>query len=444
MKARHVVLIDVVGLSLDHLKWLDATPNLQRVLGSGRLTAMDPVFPAVTLPVQASLTTGVLPSVHGVVANGFYFPESFQVSFWEQPAALVQAPRIWDTLKAADPGFTSALLFFQSSLYAGCDVVITPKPLHTDSGMIPWCYSKPVGFYESLAAEQGPFNLMDFWGPMAGIGGSRWIARAAATTLKRLRPNLTLVYLPHLDYALQKLGPNDPAIAAEVAQVDAQVGVILDGLEQAGMIQDTLILVVSEYAFQAVSGAIALNRLLREQGLLAVRTIQGREYLDLELSPAFAMVDHQIAHLYVKPGQRAAVRRLLEQTQGIDRIIEGDQRKSFNIDHPRSGDLIAVSARDRWFSYYWWSDPEREPDFAGTVDIHRKPGYDPLELFLVPGTRRISQDTALIKGSHGTPPVAARDRVPLIASGAGLDALPCPEQPRVTDIPALITAALTG
>jgi len=417
MKKRKVIVLDIVGLNPDHFVYAEKLPHLASLAGKGKLYRMKPVFPAVTLPVQASLTTGVYPEQNGIVANGFYNRQFFNVSFWEQAAGLVQHERIWDYLRRRVPGLTTALLFMQNSLYADCGCIITPRPMHTDDGLVPWCYSKPVGFYEELAADIGPFNLMHYWGPMTSIESSRWIARAAVKTLERLSPDLMFVYLPHLDYCTQKVGPGSPVVRDQLMLVDAEVGRILQGVDDLGLRDETIFVVVSEYAFSKVEGDIALNRILRENGLLSIRSIQGRDYVDFELTPAFAMVDHQVAHIYLKPGYEKAVRQVLEKIDGIDFLLEREGKKRFRVDHANSGEIIAVSARNRWFSYYWWDERQREPDFAGHVDIHRKPGYDPLELFLEPGSRRISQDTGLIQGSHGYPPLSPADDVPLLVSG---------------------------
>ncbi len=444
MKQKRVVVIDVVGLAPHHFDHPEHIPNLAALAGQGTRMSMKPVFPAVTLPVQASLTTGVYPEGHGVVSNGFYFPEHYQVSFWEQATGLVQSEKIWDRLRQKAPELKSAVLFFQNSLYADCDTVITPRPLHTDDGLIQWCYSKPVGLYEAISDRIGPFNLFSFWGPMASIEGSRWIARAAVEVMDRIRPHLMLVYLPHLDYSSQKLGPDDPAIAEELRQVDREVGRIVDGVAELGLTGETVFIVLSEYAFHSVQGDVAINRVLRENGLLAVRTIEGREYLDFELSPAFAMVDHQVAHIYIKAGQKERVRNVLEKTAGIDCLLDTDGQRTHRIHHPRSGDLVAVSSRDRWFSYYWWLDRERAPDFADRVDIHRKPGYDPLEMFLEPGTFNISQDTSLIRGSHGCLPTEEQDRIPLLISGDWEGNLPHPADLAIPDVFHIIEDILTG
>ena len=442
VEKRRVVVLDVVGLTPSHFNCRENMPYLSALLDRGRLTAMRPVFPCVTLPVQASLTTGATPQEHGVVSNGFYFTESRQVSFWEQPSTLVQKERIWDRLKKKDPALKTAALFFQNTLYASCDAVITPKPLHTDEGLIQWCYSKPVGLYEDICEEIGEFNLFHYWGPMASIESTRWISKAAVEAMARIRPNLLLVYMPHLDYCSQRLGPESPLIGEELKQLDEEIGRIVRGVDDLGLTPETTFVVLSEYAFSAVRRDIPINRLLRERGLLEVRTIKGREYLDFELSPAFAMVDHQTAHVYVKPGYGSPVLKALESIDVMGLLIHGDGKKEHCVDHPRSGDFIAVSDRDRWFSYYWWDDPSKEPDFAPHVDIHRKPGFDPLELFLEPGTFKISQDTSLLRGSHGAPCVSNADRVAFLVSGTQTLDLDIPEDFSVTDVPALIEKIL--
>ncbi len=438
MSAHHIIVLDVVGLSFEHLQNKTLLPHISALLDQGSLHRLQPVFPALTMPVQASMTTGSFPETHGVVANGFYFPELYQVNFWEQASSLVQGERIWDQVRKDNRSAKTAALFFQNTLYADCDVIITPRPMHTDDGLVQWCYSKPLNFYEELTEKIGEFNLMHYWGPMASIGSSRWIAGAVLETLERQRPELMFVYLPHLDYCTQVYGPGSVKVLEEVREVDKEVGRIVQGVDALKLRGNTTFLVLAEYAFQAVQGDIPLNKFLRERGLLRVRTIAGREYLDLELSSAFAMVDHQIAHVYIKPGYERETRAVLEQVDGIDFLLDGVGKKAQRIGHARSGDIVAVSARNRWFSYYWWTDPAREPDFASHVDIHRKPGYDPLELCLEPGTRKISQDTSRIKGSHGCIPSSPEDEVPLIISGQKPLGQKVPDAVHMTEIAPLV------
>jgi len=416
MKKR-VIVIDVVGLRLEHFAEKSQLPNIASLLDGGQLIKMKPTFPAVTLPSQASLTTGKTPAEHGIIANGFYSPDNFNVSFWEQSSKLVQAERVWDRVKKKKPDLTSALLFMQNSLYADSEVVITPKPMHTDDGLIQWCYSKPVNFYEQLTEKLGEFELKHYWGPLAAINSSRWIAASAVETIHRLKPELMFIYLPHLDYCSQRFGPDSSVILEELLLIDNEVGKIIKAVDDSGLRDETTFMVISEYKFYQVDGDIALNRILRRNDLLKVRDIAGHEYLDMELSPAFAMVDHQVAHLYIKSGYKTKVLKVLEKIDGIDFLLASDEdKKRYHINHSRTGDIVAVSAKNKWFSYYWWVDPEKAPDFAGKVDIHRKPGYDPLELFIDRKTLTIPQETGLIHGSHGYPPEGGEDYVPCLIS----------------------------
>lgn len=442
MRRKRVIVIDAVGLGLKHFGFKDRIPHIASLLDRGKLLRMKPVFPALTLPAQASLTTGAYPDCHGIVANGFYTQDDFRVSFWEQAASLVQTERIWDRLKKKKPGMKSGAIFFQNTLYAGCDTVMTPKPIHADGRLIHWCYSKPPGLYEAVTEGIGQFNLYHYWGPLASIESSRWIAKAAVEVIDRVKPDLLFVYLPHLDYCSQRLGPDDPAILDELSEVDKEVGRIIKGVEDMGLIDETTFIVLSEYVFSEVKKDIPINRALRESGLLKVRTIEGREYIDFELTPAFAMADHQIAHIYVKSGYAKLVRDTLQKIDGIEFLLDGEAKKHFRVEHARSGDLVAISSKDKWFSYYWWNDRSREPEFAARVDIHRKPGYDPLELFTEPGSIKVPQDTLLIKGSHGYPALSEEDAVPFLISGEGKDSAAIPETISITDVASVIERIL--
>jgi predicted AlkP superfamily pyrophosphatase or phosphodiesterase len=247
-----------------------------------------------------------------------------------------------------------------------------------------------------------------------------------------------LVYLPHLDYCTQKYGPDSPVIQQELQNIDNEVGRILSGISDAGLFNQTVFIVLSEYNFHTVQGDIPLNRILRQNDLLSIRTIHGREYLDVELSPAFALVDHQIAHIHIKTGYENAVRNILEHVDEIALLLDGKGKKQYHIDHQRAGDFIAVSAKNRWFSYYWWEDQNNAPDFAKHVDIHRKPGYDPLELFLEPDTFHVSQDTRLIHGSHGYLSKTEDDRLPLLISGDWEGIVNIKENLNIVDIAGIV------
>lgn len=386
----------------------DLTPNISTLAQKGESAKMEPVFPSVTCTVQASILSGLYPSEHGIIANGLYDRDSHTVSFWEQPSALVQRERLWDILKSKSSNLPSsvktAVLFWQNTMFANSDIIITPRPLHMgDGSMIQWCYSKPIEYYESVAKSIGEFNLATYWGPMASHRSSEWIGKAAEYTLEKSRPNLMFVYIPHVDYSAQRFGTNSSQVHDDLKKADSIVGNIVEKATKLGMADTTEFIIISEYAFNDVSGAIPLNVKLREAGLLDIRTIGEKEYIDFELSRAFAMVDHQVAHIYVKDDFIDKTYKVLKNIPGVEKILTKKEQKELKIDNQRSGELIAISTKDKWFSYYWWYDIQKAPPFAGTVDIHRKPGYDPLELFFDREKNSIPFDTNLIKGSHGTP-----------------------------------------
>ena len=350
---KHVLVLDLVCLTLDHLQDRAATPNLNALAERGYAVGLRPPFPAVTCTAHATLTTGTSPREHGVVCNGMFERDRFAIRFWDQPTSMVKRPKVWETLRERDPSATSALLFFQNTMFATADVVVTPAPIHLDEGLVPWCYSKPVGFYEQLAEKHGGFQLPWYWGPLAGSKSSEWIAKAALDTLDQHRPTLTFVYLPHLDYNTQRFGAASDQFKADLATMDRIVGEIVAGVEALGLADDTAIVLLSEYAMTDVSHPVLLNRALREQGLLAVREIAGSEYLDVELSAAFAMVDHQMAHVYVnrsEPNEIARVRAILEGIDGVERVLGRAEQAAYEIDQPSSGDLIAVASSNACWS----------------------------------------------------------------------------------------------
>jgi predicted AlkP superfamily pyrophosphatase or phosphodiesterase len=404
---KYHIVIDIVGLEFDHLQ-SGIIPNISRIASEGECAKMEPVFPSVTCTVQASLLSGTYPSQHGIISNGLYDRTDHNISFWEQSSNLVKTDRVWDVAeknrsKQAE-AFKTAVLFWQNTMYCNANIVVTPRPLHFDDGLVMWCYSKPVGYYDQqLKTKFGEFNLAAYWGPFASHKSSEWISQATTYTLEEHRPNLLFTYLPHIDYSAQRFGKRSNRVEDDLKIADGIVESIVQKTIELGIKDESQFIILSEYGFNDVSSAIPLNLKLRDAGLLAMRRIQDKEYLDYEFSNAFAMVDHQMAHIYVKDGFANQAKQVLENVTGVDRLLYDEDKKLLKIDHERSGDIIAISDQDKWFSYYWWYEPERAPSFAKNVDIHRKPGYDPVELFIDPKTRSISQDTSLVKGSHGRP-----------------------------------------
>ena len=395
---KKLIILDIVGLSKKQFEKIKPK-NISDILQNGSYTSFEPSFPAVTCSVQASIFSGTYPSEHGIIANGYYDKIFKQISFWEQPSDLVKKPRIWDILKKNNSNFSTGLLFLQNSLYANSDVIISPKPIHLDQKMIMWCYSKPENFYEKISESLGNFDLKSYWGPFVSLKSSDWIINSAKITIQSHFPDLLMIYLPHLDYAAQKFGPESDEFKKSVDELDGLIGDFLLFLNQ--QFNDTYeIMILSEYTFNEVNKSVSPNLLLRQQGLLSTRRIEDRDYIDFEFSKAFAMVDHQIAHIYIKPGYEDEVYAILK-NENVGTILDTKLQKNMKINHPNSGNLILCSNIDSWFNYYWWDDEKHAPDFTFNVDIHRKPGYDPLELFLDFETRTISHDTSLIKGSHG-------------------------------------------
>jgi predicted AlkP superfamily pyrophosphatase or phosphodiesterase len=418
---KRTVVLNVVGLTTKLIG--DSTPHLQAFAERGGLRPLRTILPAVTCSVQSTFTTGLLPREHGSVANGWYFRETAEVRLWQQSNHLITGEKIWEAARARDPEFTCAKLFWWYNMYSTADYTVTPRPLYpADGRKLPDCYAEPPELRQELTEQLGTFPLFSFWGPNANIESTQWIADAARYVYHTRRPTLTLVYLPHLDYGLQKLGPDSPRMPGELRAVDAVCGELIEHFERDG----ARVVILSEYGITPVHDAVHINRVLREAGLIRIKPELGRDTLDSGASEAFAVADHQVAHIYVRSPERVAeVKSLLESIDGIETVLDEAGKREAGLDHPRSGELVAVSRADRWFTYYFWLDEERAPDYARTVDIHRKPGYDPVELFIDPALRVprlkvggkllrktlgfrylmdvIPLDASLVRGSHGRP-----------------------------------------
>ena len=412
---KRIIVIDIVGLESKHISE-QTTPNIFKISQTGETRELQTVFPAVTCTVQSSLLSGSYPDVHGIISNGLYDRQHYSVSFWEQSSNLVQADRIWDIIKMNQNDSKTAVLFWQNTMYSNSDFVLTPRPLHMEDKMIMWCYSKPLGFYEKLSDKIGKFDLTWYWGPLVSKRSSEWIEMATEYVLENEKPNFLFTYIPHLDYSFQRNGTSYKDLKDDLRFVDELVGKLVKKVTSLGMLEETQFIIFSEYGFTDVNSDIPINSIFRENDLVSVREIEGIEYLDLEYSNAFAMADHQVAHIYAKEGYINQVTKILEGIKGIDMILDNNLKQQFRINHQRSGDMIAISNKDKWFSYYWWFDQLKAPSFSRRVDIHRKPGYDPVELFFDPSTKSIPLNGKLVKGSHGRLPIKGQSSNPVFVS----------------------------
>ena len=429
------VVINIVGLSSALLKHKELF--LTQWINKRQLSKIKPVLPAVTCSVQSTYLTGKWPKDHGIVANGWYFKEECEVKLWRQSNHLVEAPKIWDLAKEKNPEFTSSNMFWWYNMYSNSDFNVTPRPQYRADGQKkPDCYSKPEGLRDRLQSKLGTFPLFSFWGPKTSIKSSKWIADASKLVHEWHNPTLQLIYLPHLDYVLQKHQDED-IILKDLKELDAVCEDLINFYES----KNVKIILLSEYGINPVKAPFHINRLLRTQGYIKIREENGLELLDAGISDAFAMADHQVAHVYCNDKSKIkAIKSLLEDCPEIDLVLDKDDQVEHHINHERSGDLVLVANKAYWFTYYYWLDDKKAPDFARNVDIHNKPGYDPVEMFTDPkkkfivpriifklikkklGFRTmmnvIPLDANLIKGSHGAInidedyyPILVQDRV---------------------------------
>jgi predicted AlkP superfamily pyrophosphatase or phosphodiesterase len=427
-----VAVIDVVGLTPALLAHM---PRVRAVGEAGFTAPLGTVLPAVTCAVQSTFLTGAPPRDHGVVGNGWYFRELSEIWLWRQSNRLVSGEKLWEAAThVLGRKATCANLFWWYAMGSTADVAVTPRPVYyADGKKSPGIYTHPAEVGADLVKHLGEFPLFDFWGPRAGLPCSDWIARAARRVFDARRPDLTLVYLPHLDYDLQRFGPDSPEARAAAAAIDTVAGDLIDHLRGAG----ATVVVLSEYGITPVSRQVHVNRRLREAGLLEVTYNPAGELLDTFASRAFAVADHQIAHLYVNDRRDlAAAREAITGLPGVAEILDDAGKRAAGLDHPRAGDLVLVADADAWFTYYYWLDDARAPDFAPCVEIHKKPGYDPAELFFADGAAKaraalrlaqkalgfrytmdvIPLDGARVRGSHGRLPGRDADAPVLLCS----------------------------
>ncbi len=413
--SKNAVLLFIPGL---REKDVERMPQLRELMAGGEIAQFVPSFPCVTCPVQANMTTGRLPSEHGVVANGFYWRDRGEIEMWTSPSQCIAQPQMWHRL--SQHGLSSAVWFLLHSKGCEADYVCTPAPIHNPDGSESlWCYTRPTELYGQLRDTLGHFPLQHFWGPMANIRASAWIADSAVQAARQWRPNLFVIYLPHLDYAAQRSGPESPEADAAVEELDGVVGRLGEQFREAYDEEDLLWLAVGEYAIVPVDHVTYPNRILREAGLLAVREGDDGECLDPVASRAWALVDHQFSHVFVADGDRHVteqVAALFRGQAGIAEVLVGDGLARYGLNHARSGEVVLVSEPNSWQAYYYWVSDEQAPNWARRVDIHRKPGYDPVELCIDPTTKSIPLDASRMRGSHGAPATDVTQHSVLVAS----------------------------
>jgi len=448
-----LVVLDVVGLTPQLVAYM---PRL-RAACAGFTARLDPVLPAVTCSVQASAVTGAPPRVHGIVGNGWYFRDLGEVLLWRQHNALVGGEKLWEAARRRYPGYTVANICWWYAIGADVDWTVTPRPIYrADGRKDPDCYTYPPELHDELQTELGPFPLFSYWGPGAGLRSSEWICRAANHLQESENPDLTLVYVPHLDYDLQRFGPASPSAATAARRLDR----VLEPVLETATARDAIVVAFSEYGITPVDTPVHVNRLLRTAGLLHVYTQDGMEYLDPWTSRAFAVADHQIAHVYVRePAEVAAVAKLCADLPGVAEVLDADGKAHHGLDHARSGELVLVADPTAWFTYYYWTGATAAPDFATTVEIHRKPGYDPAELMFDPARPRAAKaraalalvrrklglryrmnvigleaGAAAVRGSHGRLP-DADDSAPVLLCSTPIEAA---DRIPVTDVKELL------
>ena len=429
---KKTVVLDIVALSPRVIG--EHTPFLKNWIASKKQAVIEPVLPAVTCSAQSVYLTGKWPTENGIVGNGWYFQDECEIKFWRQSNKLVQAEKVWEVLRKENPGFTVANMFWWYNMYSSADYAVTPRPLYpADGRKLPDCHSQPMELRDRLQAELGQFPLFTFWGPNTTIESSKWIAEAAKKVEEWYNPTLNLIYIPHLDYNLQKYGIDFSKISKDLHEVDDLAKDLITFFENRG----AEVLLLSEYGITSVSKPIHLNRIFREKGWIQVKNELGRETLDAGTSAVFAVADHQVAHVHVNDHSKLAeVKALLEKTPGVEKVLDSQGKKDFHIDHARSGDLVVIADADSWFTYYFWLDDAKAPDYARCVDIHRKPGYDPVELVLDPAIKIpilkigskvlkkklgfrylmdvIPLDATLVKGAHGRIPESDLDKPLLV------------------------------
>ena len=398
-------------------------PALEAKMAAGGRATLEPSFPAVTCSVQANMTTGRPPSEHGIVCNGIYWRDRCHPEMWTAPNDAIERPQLWDLLAHHEQRLTSAVWFPLHSKGCEADYVCTPAPIHNPDGSESlWCYTRPGHLYGTLRDRFGHFPLQNYWGPLTNIAPSKWIADSAVYAMREFQPDFFYIYLPHLDYEGQRHGPESPQAVAAVKELDGLLAEFFAQIEAASNEEITWI-VAGEYAITPTDHVVYPNRILRDAELLKTKQSDKGLMIDFANTPAWAMADHQCSHVFIRDADSETIARVVDlfsNEPGIAEVLHGPTLFKYDLDHARCGEVVLVSEPNSWQAYYYWTDDAEAPDFARKVDIHNKPGYDPVELFFDPATKSIPLDATLIRGSHGAPVSDASQETVVLTSSPSL------------------------
>lgn len=367
-----------------------------------KIKELDSFFPALTAPAQAAFRTAGDVSSHGMGSGGFFDRTLRKTFLWEQSSRLYEGKRIWEDFRAK--GGKVGQICTQQCPGNDTDFYLSPAPIYNRKGsIIQNFHSSPPDLYQKVCENiKSKFNIMHYWGPSASVKASRWIAKATADVMQQMAENedvYLMSYIPHLDYAPQWHGPDSTETEDAFAEYEACMEIIVDAAKEFGY----ELQIIGDYAITPAKTAVYPNRLLAEKDYLILQDVDGMLYPDFHSSHAFALVDHQICHVYVNdPDDIPSICAIFETLPGVSCAISREDMPEW--DHPRCGEVILIADEGAWFAYPWWEEEENAPDFADRIDIHNKPGFDPLELFsAIWPPKSVPQDTELVQGTYGRP-----------------------------------------
>ena len=373
--------------------WVNSLPSEPRPIGA--------TFPAVPASVQASMTTGAEPGVHGIVSGGVYRRQCHEVSFAERSNTLLNKKRFWQSRHLPAP-VTASMVFWWHPLAGAAELVVASAGYAPPGLPIP---QQPAHLYDQVARRLGELNQSLLWGPGASWRSSQWMSSAAREIWADYLPDLQWVTLCGVDFAQVRHGVESADAADALREVDQ----LAQRLGEQVIAGGGRVVVISDGGYVPVERAGRPNWLLRQAGLLKVCQGAAGETIDLNQSRAFCLADHQMAHLYCEDERLAdEAADMLRQDAAIVAVLGRDELFSSGLGHDRAGERIVLAQPDAWLTYAWWGPDDSPPPVAIGVAPQFKCGYDPCELFAGASATQINPDTSLVRASRGlvTPPLA--------------------------------------
>lgn len=321
--AKHVILISIDGFRPDfYLDKSFTAPNLQRLKEEAVYAkGVRSVFPSVTYPSHTTIVTGAVPAKHGIYYNSPYGAKKGQW-YWEE--SYIKVPTLWDALK--DAGLTSGAVMWPVTVGAPInynfpvrradddeqiDQLAATMPYITPKGLVEEMENKVTGKLSS--ADFNTSNTIDIT-----------IGKMASYIIKTYKPNLMAMHFVTVDHLQHDHGRDAIEVKKGVASVDSIIGTIIQSVKDAGLEDNTAIIITGDHGFVNTTTTFSPNLLLTqlalfENGDARFLSAGGSAFLYLKNTNDKAMLTKVKAALRSVPAAQKKMFRIVDRAE-LDKI----------------------------------------------------------------------------------------------------------------------------